>query len=64
MCFVEVVVEVEVIGSVVVDIEVVAVGCDKRRTGMLMRRARPIRIRRRMERRNTIWIRLSLKCRW
>ena len=61
MCFVEVVVVVGVIGSVDVDVEVVAV---ERRTGMLMRRARPMRVRRRMERRNTIWIRLSLKCRW
>ena len=64
MCFVEVVVVVGVIGSVDVDVEAVAVGGDKRRTGMLMRRARPMRVRRRMERRNTIWIRLSLKCRW
>ena len=64
MCFVEVVVEVGVIGSVDVDVEVVAAGGDERRTGMLMRRARPMRVRRRMERRNTIWIRLSLKCRW
>ena len=61
MCFVEVVVVVGVIGSVDVDVEVVAV---ERRTGMLMRRARPMRVRRRMERRNTIWICLSLKCRW
>ena len=64
MCFVEAVVVVGVIGSVDVDVEAVAVGGDKRRTGMLMRRARPMRVRRRMERRNTIWIRLSLKCRW
>ena len=64
MCFVEVVVEVGVIGSVDVDVEVVAVGGDKMRTGMLMRRTRPMRIRKRMERRKTIWIRLSLKCRW
>ena len=64
VCFVEVVVEVGVIGSVDVDVEVVAAGGDKRRTGMLMVRARPMRVRRRMERRNTIWIRLSLKCRW
>ena len=48
MCFVEVVVEVGVIGSVDVDVEVVAVGGDKRRTGMLMRRTRPMRIRKRM----------------
>ena len=64
VCFVEVVVEVGVIGSVDVDVEVVAAGGDERRTGMLMVRARPMRVRRRMERRNTIWIRLSLKCRW
>ena len=64
MCFVEVVVEVGVISSVDVDVEVVAVGGDKRRTGMLMMRESLIRIRRRIERRNTIWIRLSLKCRW